>query len=194
MRRIVSIAAIAALVLVVIGSSAWALEHYGLPKLPSFTASHGPAATPSPLVTPSPTIVKPFTAQITGAACPGSHVGDPACFKVSFTNTGPTIGNLAMSFVIDPPYSNWFQHHFGAAMSGTDNAASCSVDNIHLQVVCGLVPAGAHIIIHLIGYMGNVGKHTYGVRFGDLASGTLADVNLGADGTPFVIQWTESIT
>jgi hypothetical protein len=193
-RRVAAIAGIAAVVVLAIGSGAWAVQHYGLPSLSSLTASHSsPAATPSIAVTPSPTIVQPFTAKISGAACNALHVGDPACWKVTFTNTGPALGNLAMVFVTDPPYSNWFQHHFGAEMAVKDNAAGCSVDNAHLQVDCGAVPAGASITIDLVGYMANVGVHTYAVRFFDISAGQLLDVDMGADGTPFMLTWQETV-
>lgn len=194
-QRIVSRVAIVVVVLIAIGSGAWAVQHYGIPKLSSLLASHSsPVATPSPSVTPSPTIVAPLTAQIAANACLQSHVGDTACFRVQFTNTGPAIGNLAIVFVTDPPYSNWFQHHFGVGMAATDNADGCSVDSVHLQVVCGPVPTGAHIVIHVVGYQANAGTHTYGVRFGDISSGSLSDVNLNPDGTPFIFRWTETIS
>jgi len=194
-KRILSTVAIVVLLLAVIGSGAWAVQRYGIPKLSALNASHpAPVAKPSPAVSPSPSVIKPFTAQIVGTACPGLHIGDPACWKVSFTNTGPAIADLVMVFVTDPPYTNWFEHHFGAAMASTDNAAGCAVDSVHVQVVCGPVPVGAHITIHLIGYMANVGTHIYGVKFVDIDSGAPVDVDLGSDGTPFVLQWTESVS
>jgi hypothetical protein len=192
--RVLSTVAIVVLVLLAVGSGAWAVQRYGIPSLSVLTASHKSQVTPSPVVTPSPHIIEPLTATITGVSCPVAHVGDPACWKVSFTNTGPAIGNLAMVFVTDPPYSNWFQHHLGATMQATDNAAGCAVEDVHVQVVCGAVPAGAHITIHLIAYIANAGAHTYGVRFGDIASGAFVDVDLASDGTPFVASWKETIS
>jgi hypothetical protein len=194
LNRIARLLAFAAVALIVVGSGALAVDHYGLPTMTRASVNPSPQPTVSPAASPSSTIVRPFTAQIQGAPCPVAHVGDPACWKGTFTNTGPAITDLVLIVQTDPPYASWFEHHFGAAMAAGDNSAGCSVDTVHLQIDCGPVPEAGHITIHLVGYIANVGAHTYGVRFVNTASGTRYDVNLNPDGGPFILSWTESIT
>jgi hypothetical protein len=186
---------IAILVVLLVGAGAEgviALRHFGLPSVP---VAASPKATPTPSPSPSPTVlVGPLTAQITAAPCAVAHVGDSACWKITFTNTGPAINRLAMVFDTDRPYSNWFEHHGGASLSGTDESAGCELDTVRIQIVCGPVPVGGHLTIHLSGFVASVGTYQYGVRFGDIAAGFLSDVNAQADGSPTIYSWTEAVS
>jgi hypothetical protein len=190
-RRAVLITLLAILAIGAAGEGWLALRPHGVPQV-AVAASPSPQSTPTPLISPSPSpLAGPLTAQISSTACPVAHVGDPACLKVTLTNTGPPISVLAMIFDTDKPYTDWFQHHTGASLAKTDPAAGCNFDLVKLEVVCGPVPAGSHLTIVLTGFVASLGTYQYAVHFGDLHAGYLSDVNLNADGTQFRVFWTE---
>jgi len=192
-RRVILIALVVVLALLAVGEGVLAVRHFGVPTV-RIAGSPTPKATPSPIPSPSPSpIAGPLTALIVGTPCPVAHVGDPACWKVTFTNTGPAITKLVMIVDTDRPYTNWFEHHTGASLAGTDPSAGCDLDLVRVQVVCGPVPVGGHFTLRLSGFVANVGSYQYGVRFGDIASGFLADVDLNPDGSPDVFTWNEVI-
>ncbi|MFI5283623.1 MAG: hypothetical protein ACHQ0J_10930 [Candidatus Dormibacterales bacterium] len=193
-RRTLLIAILVVLLVGAAGEGVLAVRQFGVPPVP-IVAKASPTPSPSPSPTPSPTaLAGPLTAQITASSCSVAHVADHACWKVTFTNTGPAINRLALLFQLGNPYANWFEHHGGASLAGTDASAGCVLDTVRVQIVCGTMPEGGHVTIDLSGFVANVGTNEYGVRFGDIAAGNLADVNLHADGTPTIYSWTEAVT
>ena len=199
-RTLVVIVAIGALALIVVGGGVWAV--YQFARQSSTVATGNPAAspspslqpTPSPSPSPSPAAVQPLTAQLGGDYCPVAHRGDSACWKGSFINTGPPVGNLAMTFIIGSPYTNWFASHANGTLSGFYTSAGCQLDVPHAQIVCGTVPPGGEVDVYLGGDVSARGTFIYAVKFADISRGSPVYVDQHADGTHDIVSWTERIT
>src|SRR5438445_4416333 len=175
-------------------SRAWQLSanlsHTVAVAIPSQTAT--PSAAGSPAA--SPTVARALTAQLAGDYCSVALPGNAACWKGSFFNTGPQIGKLAMIFVTDPPYSDWFALHANGSLFGFYTSPGCDVDPAHSRIVCGAVSSNAQIDVYLGGDVTTRGTFTYAVKFADISSGSPVYVNQHADGTHDIVSWREVIT
>lgn len=195
-RTTVMVAALGALVLMAGGVGFWVFHQSNSQN--DVASSGNPAATAaaSPAATSSPTQVAalPLTAQLGGDYCPVAHPGNPACWKGSFVNTGPSIGKLAMIFVVGGPYSNWFANHANAALSGFYTSPGCDLDPANSRIVCGPVGPGQEVDVYLGGDVTARGTFNYAVKFADISSGSPVYVNQHPDGTHDVVSWREVIS
>jgi hypothetical protein len=194
-RRPIIIAAVAALVVMVGGTGAYAVYQVANRSAPTSSSASVTSVTPSsaPSPSPSPVIVQPLTGELGGDYCPVSHRGDAACWKGSFLNTGPAIQKLAMIFVIGSGYHNWFASHANWALSGFYTTPGCVIVAIKSEMVCGAVPAGGQVNVYLGGDVTTRGTWHYAVKFADIASGSPVYVDQHPDGTHDVVSWTELI-
>ena len=191
-RTAIMVAAVAGIALMVTGAGVWAWHQMSDQSQPAVSASAPPSSPNSPR--PSPTVAQPLTAQLAGDYCPVAHPGDAACWKGSFVNTGPAIGKLAMIFVTDPPYADWYAHHANGTLSGFYTSPGCDVDPAHGRIVCGAVSSNAQIDVYLGGDVTTRGTFNYAVKFADISSGSPSYVNQHPDGTHDVVSWREVIT
>jgi hypothetical protein len=196
-RTTIMLAAGAALILLAGGAGVYAILQSS--NQHATDTSGGPtaaAATPSivPSPSPSPVAVLPLTGQIGGDYCPVAHPNDAACWKGSFVNTGPPIGQLALIFVTGGGYEDWFAHHANGTLSGFYTTAGCSVDAAHSRMVCGSVPQNGRVDVYLGGDVTSRGTFHYAVKFADISSGSPVYVDQHADGTHDVVAWAETIT
>ena len=194
-RRPIIIAAVAALVVMVGGTGAYAVYQAVNRSAPTSTSASVTSVTPSSAPSPSasPVVVQPLTGELGGDYCPVSHHGDAACWKGSFLNTGPAIQKLAMIFVIGSGYHNWFASHANWAMSGFYTTPGCVIVAAKSEMVCGAVPAGGQVTVYLGGDVTTRGTWHYAVKFADIASGSPVYVDQHPDGTHDVVSWTEVI-
>ena len=195
-RTPVMVAAVAVIALMATGVGLWAWQQSANQNQTAAVANPSQTATPSAAGSPaaSPTVARALTAQLAGDYCPVAHPGNAACWKGSFFNTGPQIGKLAMIFVTDPPYSDWFAHHANGTLSGFYTSPGCDVDPAHSRIVCGAVSSNAQIDVYLGGDVTTRGTFTYAVKFADISSGSPVYVNQHADGTHDIVSWREVIT
>jgi hypothetical protein len=194
--RTVMVAAVAAIAVMVTGAGVWAWHQMSDQSQIAASVSPSSAATPSSADSPrpSPTVAQPLTAQLGGEYCPVAHPGDAACWKGSFLNTGPAIAKLAMIFITDPPYADWYAHHANGTLSGYYTSPGCDVDPAHSRIVCGAVSPNAQIDVYLGGDVTTRGTFNYAVKFADISSGSPSYVNQHVDGTHDVVSWREVIT
>jgi hypothetical protein len=195
-RTAVMVAAVAAIALMVTGAGVWAWQQSSNASQSPPSANSSLTATASPAGSPlaSPTAAAPLTAQLAGDYCPVAHTGNAACWKGSFVNTGPPIGKLAMIFVTDSPYSDWFAHHANGTLSGFYTSAGCDVDPAHSRIVCGSVSRNTTIDVYLGGDVTTRGTFNYAVKFADISPASPLYVNQHPDGTHDVVSWREVIT
>jgi hypothetical protein len=156
------------------------------------TAAVTPSATPQSAA--SPVQEAPLTAQLAGDYCPVAHPGDSACWKGTFVNTGPQISNLAMIFIVDSPYSDWFAKHANGTLSGFYTSPGCEADAGHSRIVCGPVSPNQEVDVYLGGDVTTRGTFNYAVKFADISGGSPLYVNQHPDGTHDIVSWRESIT
>jgi hypothetical protein len=194
-RRPIIIAAVAALVVMVGATGAYAVYQAANRSAPTSSSASVTSVTPSsaPSPSPSPVVVQPLTGELGGDYCPVSHRGDAACWKGSFLNTGPAIQKLAMIFVIGSGYHNWFASHANWALSGFYTTPGCVIVATKSEMVCGAVPAGGQVNVYLGGDVTTRGTWHYAVKFADIASGSPVYVDQHPDGTHDVVSWTEGI-
>ena len=195
-RTTVMVAAVAAIALMATGAGVWVWQQSANQSQPAALASPAQAATPSAVGSrlASPTVARPLTAQLAGEYCPVAHPGDAACWKGSLVNTGPSIGKLAMIFVTDPPYSDWFAHHANGTLSGFYTSSGCDVGPTHSRIICGAVSSNERIEVYLGGDVTTRGTFNYAVKFADISLGSPLYVNQHADGTHDIVSWREVIT
>jgi hypothetical protein len=195
-RRTVMVAAVAAIAVMATGAGVWVWQQSANPGQPAALTNPAQAATPSAVGSPqaSPTAARPLSAQLAGEYCPVTHPGNAACWKGSIVNTGPSIGKLAMIFVTDPPYSDWFAHHANGTLSGFYTSSGCDVDPTHSRIICGGVSPNEQIDVYLGGDVTTRGTFNYAVKFADISSGSPLYVNQHADGTHDIVSWREVIT
>jgi len=195
-RRPIIIAAVAALVVMIGGTAAYAVYQAVNRSAPTSTSASVAPATPSsePSPSPSPIVVQPLTGELGGDYCPVAHRGDSACWKGSFLNTGPAISKLAMIFVIGSGYHNWFASHANWALSGFYTTPGCAIVAAKSEMVCGAVPPGGQVNVYLGGDVTTRGTWHYAVKFADVESGSPVYVDQHPDGTHDVVSWTEVIT
>ena len=195
-RTAVIVAAVTALALMATGVGVWVWRQSADQSQRAASTNPSEVATPSAAGSPrpSPTVAQPLTAQLAGDYCPVAHPGNAACWKGSFINTGPPIGKLAMIFVTDPPYSDWFAHHANGTLSGFYSSPGCDVDPAHSRIVCGPVSPNAQIDVYLGGDVTTRGTFNYAVKFADISSGSPVYVNQHPDGTHDIVTWREVIT
>ena len=195
-RTAVLVAAITAIALMATGTGVWLWLQSANQGQSATSANPAQVATPSAVGSPlaSPTLARPFTAQLAGEYCPVAHPGDAACWKGSLVNTGPSIGKLAMIFLTDPPYSDWFAHHAGGTLSGFYTSSGCEIDPTHSRIICGAVSSNEQIDVYLGGDVTTRGTFNYAVKFADISSGSSLYVNQHADGTHDIVSWREVIT
>lgn len=194
-RRPIMIAAVAALVVMVGGTGAYAVYQASNRSAPNSTSDSVALATPSsePSPSPTPVVVQPLTGELGGEYCPVAHRGDSACWKGSFLNTGPAIRKLAMIFVIGSGYHNWFASHAHWALSGFYTTPGCAIVAAKSEMICGAVPSGGQVNVYLGGDVTTGGTFHYAVKFADIASGSPVYVDQHSDGTHDVVSWTEVI-
>jgi hypothetical protein len=150
-------------------------------------------ASPSPSPSPSPVVAPVLTGEMDGEWCPVAHVNDAACWHGIFVNTGPTIANLALTFVVGGGYTNWFSTHRNPALSGFYTTSGCTLDARNARMLCGQVGTGAQVQVYLGGDVSKKGTYRYAVKFSDVAGATPVYVDQNPDGTHRVVTWIERI-
>lgn len=195
-RITVMVAAVAALALMAGGAGFWVLHQSNSQSDIASSVNPAVSAPVSPAASAIPTQVAalPLTAQLGGDYCPVAHRGDAACWKGSFVNTGPSIGKLAMIFVVGAPYSNWFANHSNAALSGFYTSSGCDLDSANLRIVCGAVGLGQEVDVYLGGDVTARGTFNYAVKFADISTESPVYVDQHPDGTHDVVSWQEVIS
>lgn len=179
-RSTAMVASVALIALMLVGVGAWAWYQSVQSQTPP-----GP-----PLVAYAPDA--PLTANFGTDTCPVAHPGDTACFKGTFTNSGPAIGKLAIMFVRGGSHTDWLATHPNGMLSKNLSGKGCELEASHSRIVCGSVPQYGQVVAYMLGIVTVAGTYNYGVRFADIATGEPVYVNQPPKGAPSTISWTET--
>jgi len=175
-RNTEAVASVAAIALMLVGGGAWAWYQSVQSQTPP-----GP-----PLVAYASDA--PLTANLGTDTCPVAHTGDTACWKGTFTNSGPAIGNLAIMFVRGGSHTDWLVTHPNGLLSKNLSTKACQLEASHSRIVCGSVPQYGQVVAYMLGSITVAGTFNYAVRFADISSGSNVHVN----GNHEVSVWTEA--
>jgi hypothetical protein len=184
------------LVLLVGGTAVYAVAQLSGQRAAD-TSGANRIAVETPSISPSPStapLVMPLTGQMGGQYCPVGHPHEDACWRGSLLNTGPVIGKLAITFVVEGGYENWFAHHANATLLDVITTPGCNIDAANHQIICGSLAPGRLLNVELDGYTTTRGTFRYAVKFSDISSGSPVYLNQRPDGTHEVVSWTEVIT
>jgi hypothetical protein len=191
-RSIVKAAAVVVIVVMLGGAGVWAWQQYVDSQTPP-TSPVSSLQTETVAPDASPGLDQNLTARLGGEFCPVLHPGDGACFKTSFTNTGPAIGRLAMIFVVGGRYSDWFVNHPNSRLTEANTSSGCALDASHNRIVCGAVAPRAEVNAQMLGVVVGTGTFKYAVTFADISSGSPVYVNQRLDASHDVVTWTEIV-
>jgi hypothetical protein len=188
----VKAAAVVVIVLMLGGAGVWAWQQYVDSQTPPTNlVSSLQIETVSPVG--SPGLDQGLSGKLGGEFCPVLHPGDGACFKTSFTNTGPAIGRLAMIFVVGGKYSDWLTNHPNSRLTEVFTSSGCVLDAAHNAIVCGAVAPRAEVNAQMLGVVVGTGTFKYAVTFADISSGSPVYVNQRLDASHDVVSWTELV-
>jgi hypothetical protein len=191
-RSMAKVGAVVVIVAMLGGAGVWGWQQYVESQIPPTNpVSSLQIETVPPDATPG--LDQGLTGKLGGEYCPVVHPGDGACFKTSFTNTGPAIGKLAMIFVVGGRYSDWITNHPNSRMTEANTSYGCGIDVPNNRIVCGAVAPRAEINAQLLGVVKATGTFKYAVAFADISSGSPVYVNQRLDGSHDVVTWTELV-
>lgn len=188
-----SIVAVAAIALMIVGGGVWAWQNMRTDNAPpaSTLSTAKIERVPADL---SALLDSGLAGNFAGEYCPVLHEGDTACFKVSFTNTGPAIGRLAIILRVGKPYADWIETHPHAMLPPGTTTQGCALDATSSAIVCGAVGPKVEIAAYLHGIVKGTGTFKYAVAFADISSGKPVFLNQRLDGAYQVLTYTETVS
>ena len=188
----VAIAAVVAIALMLVGGGLWAWQNTRSDNSPP--ASTLSAAQIETVPTDLGAVLdRGLAANFAGEYCSVLHEGDPSCFKVSLSNTGPAIGRLAIIFRVGKPYTDWIAHHPHALVATSMTTQGCALDATNSAMVCGPVGPKGEVAVYLQGVVQGTGTFKYAVAFADISSGKPVFLNQRIDGAYQVLTYTETV-
>jgi hypothetical protein len=130
-------------------------------------------------------------ADFEGTYQPKTKLGATSSWNGEVRNRGMAVGKLAIIFSKGAGNEDWFKHHTGTYLLGSQ---PCIADSNLPGVVCGSLGPDATQKISLRGTASEAGIFRYVVGAADISSGQPKYINEDSSGRHRTLAWTEEVS